>query len=122
MPYPNLEGRAYKEIDQKQFESMIECGCTILEVSHILNLDDKTISDWCERTYGGAGFSEVFSRFFDAGSQSLRHKMYQDALAGNSKLLIHISKTRLGNVERQEVSGPNREPINIIYRDAVPGE
>lgn len=101
---------------------MAECGCTILEIAHILRLDDKTISDWCERTYDGASFSEVYSRFYDAGSQSLRHKMRQLALAGDTKLLIHISKTRLGNVERQEVSGPNREPINIIYRDAVPGE
>jgi hypothetical protein len=115
-------GRPRKELKKRTFEKLCEIGCTKREVANVLDVDENTLDAWCERTYGVASFSVIYDRFYDVGCRSLRHKLNQLAIEGDVKVLIHLSKTRLGNIERQEVSGPDREPIVINYNPTFPEE
>ena len=51
--------RPRKEIDQKNFENLCALQCTKEEICGFFNVTDKTLENWCKRTYK-AGFSEVF--------------------------------------------------------------
>ncbi len=81
-------GRPQKEIDQKFFENLCKMQCTLLEIAGALDVDDKTLSKWCRKTYG-MNFSEVFSIKRQAGLVSLRRMQFK--LAETSpQMAIHL--------------------------------
>lgn len=70
-------GRPLKEIDQKQFENLCRLQCTITEICDWFEIDDKTLNDWCRRTYEDRTFSEIFSQKRGQGKISLRRTQWQ---------------------------------------------
>jgi len=90
----------YKEIDKEQFETMCGIQCTKLEICAVMKVDDKTLENWCKRTYK-KGFSEVFKEKRQKGFASLRRMQYDKALKGNTTMLIFLGKNWLGQSDKQ---------------------
>lgn len=68
--------RPLKYIDQKQFESLCGLQCTKEEICGFLEVTDKTLENWCKRTYK-KGFSEVFREKRGKGKISLRRAQFR---------------------------------------------
>lgn len=95
-----MMGRPRKEIDQTNFEKLCGLQCTKEEICGFFDVTDKTLENWCKRTYK-AGFSEVFAQKRGAGKISLRR--YQFELAKkNANMAIFLGKNYLG--QRDSVS------------------
>ncbi|WP_448507960.1 hypothetical protein [Immundisolibacter sp.] len=90
--------RPKKEIDQKQFESLCAIQCTKLEICSVFDVTDKTLEQWCKRTYQ-AGFSEVFRQKREAGKASLRRTQFQQATKSPA-MAIFLGKNYLGQKDK----------------------
>lgn len=99
-PKKGQGGRPPAVIDQEQFESLCAIDCTLEEVCAVLKVDHKTLNQWCESTYGGKTFSQVFPGFQAMGNASLRRRQFKLAMDGNVKMLIVLGQNRLGQVQR----------------------
>lgn len=97
----NVGGRPYKVIDQKMFEGMCQILCTQVEICSLLEVDTDTINTWCMRTYG-AGFSDTYKRLSATGKMSIRRMQFQEAMKGNTAMLIFLGKTILKQSEFDE--------------------
>lgn len=115
-------GRPKKEFDQKTFESLCHIQCTREEIcSFFDNCDHKTLSRWCQDTYG-EGFSPAYKRLSDGGKSSLRRMQWKSADAGNVTMQIFLGKQMLGQKDKSEVSGEGGGPITlkVVYDDGKP--
>lgn len=92
-------GRPAKEFDKELFEQLCGIMCTEEEICGIFKTTDKTLANWCQRTYG-LNFSEAHKRYSAQGKLSLRR--YQFKLAQkNAAMAIFLGKNYLG--QRDEV-------------------
>jgi hypothetical protein len=102
--------RPKKEIDQKNFESMCAYQCTQEEICAFLGVTDKTLSNWCKKTYG-LRFSEVFKQKREIGKMSLRRKQWK--LADKSaSMAIFLGKNYLG--QRDSIEYEDKDAINKL--------
>lgn len=105
MKEKNLGGRPKKQIDQKMFENMCGIQCTKDEICSILDIDEKTLTRWCQETYG-IGFSEIREKKSQVGLMSLRRTQFKLAET-NTAMAIFLGKQYLGQKDVLE------EPITI---------
>lgn len=94
--------RRPKEIDQKQFENLCAMQCTKDEICGWFGITDKTLENWCKRTYK-AGFSEVFHQKRGTGKISLRRYQWQMA-EKNASMAIWLGKQYLGQKDHVETT------------------
>ena len=92
--------RPKKEIDQKQFEQLCSMQCTEVEICAWFDVTDKTLANWCKRTYGKS-FSEVFKLKREKGHISLRRSQFKLAET-NPTMAIFLGKNYLGQKDKQE--------------------
>ena len=93
-PTGKPNGRPKKEIDKKQFENLCGLQCTITEMCCFFDVTDKTLSKWCQETYG-MSFSEVFAIKRGSGQISLRRSQMRLA-EKNATMAIWLGKQYLG--------------------------
>lgn len=93
--------RPRKEIDQKSFESLCGLQCTLEEICGFLGVTDKTLNEWCKRTYEKS-FSEVFKEKRGTGKISLRRAQFRLA-EKNANMAIWLGKQYLDQKDQQEV-------------------
>ena len=105
-------GRPRKQIDKKQFEQLCKLQCTITEVCCFFDCDDKTLSKWCNETYG-MSFSEIFRIKRGAGQLSLRRYQFQLA-EKNPTMAIWLGKQYLGQRDAVEVEHKNNEFLEAL--------
>lgn len=87
-------GRPAKDFDRELFEQLCAIMCTEEEICSIFNTTDKTLVNWCQRTYG-MNFSEAQKKYSARGKMSLRR--YQFKLAQKSAAMaIFLGKNYLG--------------------------
>lgn len=94
--------RPRKEIDQKNFESLCGLQCTKEEICGFFDVTDKTLENWCKRTYK-AGFSEVFRQKRGKGKISLRRNQFRLA-EKNANMAIWLGKQYLGQKDNIDVT------------------
>lgn len=99
----NKGGRPLKYIDQTEFEKLCALQCTRDEICGFLEVSDKTLDNWCKRTYKddeGAplGFSAVFKLKRGMGKISLRRNQFQLAKK-SAAMAIFLGKQYLGQTE-----------------------
>lgn len=100
-------GRPKKEIDRKQFESLLKLQCTLEEIAGFFSdqlngCSEDTIERWCKRTYK-ANFADVSKKCRAPGKISLRR--YQFELAKkNASMAIWLGKQYLGQKDLPEDS------------------
>ena len=94
--------RPRKEIDQKDFESLCALQCTKEEICGFFDVSDKTLENWCKRTYS-EGFSEVFKKKRGKGKISLRRIQFRLA-EKNANMAISLGKNYLGQTDKIETT------------------
>lgn len=93
-------GRPHKEINQSEFEKLCALQCSMREFLFFFDVSDKTLSDWCRRTYD-MKFSEIFALKRQKGLISLRHLQFQ--LAEKSPAMaIFLGKNLLGQSDKDD--------------------
>ena len=103
-------GRPNKEINKEQFELLCSKQCVMLEICEELDVTDKTLTNWCQRTYGKS-FSEVYSLKRQKGYTSLRKKQFEVAMSGNPTMLIWLGRNWLDQKDRREEEQTVTTPI-----------
>lgn len=99
----NLGGRPSKMelINKIQFEEMCNIQCTKDEICAIFQIDEKTLTKWCQETYN-VGFSDIYKTKSSGGKMSLRRKQFQSAENGNVTMQIWLGKQYLGQTDKVE--------------------
>lgn len=97
--------RPRKEINEKDFESLLAMQCTLEEVTaffdHKLNgCSEDTIERWCKRTYKQS-FAEISSKKRELGKISLRRAGFELAKK-NPTVHIFYAKNYLGMTDSVE--------------------
>lgn len=103
--------RPRKEIDQKQFENLCGLQCTKEEICGWFDVTDKTLENWCKRTYR-SGFSEVFRQKRGAGKISLRRSQWRLA-EKNANMAIWLGKQYLDQKDIVE-QNINTDGVKVI--------
>lgn len=107
-------GRPKKQFKKDVFERLCAMFCTEEEICRFFETTDKTLSKWCEETYG-ANFSETYKRFSADGKISLRRM--QIKLAERSPAVaIWLGKQYLG--QRDNVIIENQRQASAIEQIA----
>lgn len=102
----NNGGRPKKEIDLKMFETMCGIQCTKEEICNILDINEKTLTRWCNDTYG-IGFYDIYKKKSATGKMSLRRMQFKLA-EKNATMAIFLGKNYLGQKDNVEITD-NRE-------------
>lgn len=93
-------GRPRKKIDKNIFEELCALQCTMTEIMAVLDVSDKTLTNWCYLTYG-LSFSETFKLKRQKGLISLRRLQFKLA-EKNPAMAIFLGKNLLGQMEKDE--------------------
>jgi hypothetical protein len=95
--------RPLTEIKKEDFEKLCQIQCTKIEICGWFNCSESTIERWCKRTYS-MSFDAIYDQKRQGGCISLRRAQFQEALKGNTALLIWLGKQYLGqsDVEKAE--------------------
>lgn len=108
----NKGGRPKAKIDKDEFENLCRLQCTREEVCSWFNITDKTLDKWCHETYD-CSFSAIFAQKRGQGRVSLRRAQMQQALSGNTTMLIFLGKNYLGQSDKQEITSETEGGITI---------
>ncbi len=115
-PTGRPNGRPLKEINQKTFENLCAIQCTKSECCAVLECDDKTLEEWCRRTYG-VGFSEIFEEKREFGRVSLRRAQFRLA-EKNTAMAIFLGKNWLGQSDHVTVTDTTAiERLDAILKE-----
>lgn len=104
--------RPCAEINQEQFEKLCGLQCTKEEICGWFNVTDKTLENWCKRTYE-QGFSEIFNKKREAGKISLRRAQFRLA-EKNASMAIFLGKNYLGQKDYQEVEVTDSKVDSVV--------
>lgn len=107
--------RPLKEIDKNEFEKLCGLQCTKEEICAFFDLTDKTLENWCKRTYK-AGFSEVFRQKRGLGKISLRRAQFKLAKK-NASMAIFLGKQYLGQRDQPDTDVGRKNENNLL--DAI---
>lgn len=112
-------GRPRIEIDKKNFEYLVSCGCTLKMIAgyFALNLgscSEDTIERWCKREYGRT-FAEVCHLRKEGGKCKVLMKQMDIALAGSEKMLIWLGKVMCGQSETRSSLSSDEEKQSRLY-------
>lgn len=106
--------RPLKEIDKKQFENLCGLQCTKEEICAFFELTDKTLENWCKRTYN-KGFSEVFREKRGIGKISLRRSQFELAKK-NAAMAIWLGKQYLNQKDQVQVEVKNENNLLDVIK------
>jgi len=107
---PKVTGRPRKEIDWVQLDEMCLLHCTLMEISSLLRMDEKTIRLRVKERFG-IPFSEYYRDKSAEGKKSLRRAMWHNALKRhNSGMQIHLHNKHLDPIETDQLgnAGPDK--------------
>jgi len=87
-----ITGRKLKPIDEAQVREMAMYQCTLEEMSSNLGCHRETLS---------LRFSDIIKEGWEYGKKSLRRRMYEKAMTGDTGMLVWLSKQYLGFRDKQ---------------------
>lgn len=93
--------RPRKDINQNEFEKLCALQCTEAEICAWFDIDDKTLTRWCERVYKKS-FSEIFNIKRGHGKISLRRSQWKQAET-NPTMAIWLGKQYLGQRDNKDI-------------------
>lgn len=108
-PYPSLyqeSGRPLVKINWDEIDAMIIAGSPVIEISDLLGIDPSTFYKRVIKDKG-VDFSTYHREKKTKGDALLRLAQFKKAIGktkeGDTQLLIHLGKHRLGQVDKTEV-------------------
>jgi hypothetical protein len=105
-------GRPKIKIDWKELDKLCHIQCTRREVSEWFGCSEDTIDRACLEKHGVA-FAAYHEQKKGAGKVSLRRKQFNKAMSGHPTMLIWLGKQYLDQKEKQELSGPDGDAIQV---------
>lgn len=110
-------GRPKIEIDFAEMEKLCAYQASREEIAAWFNISTDTLETRVKDEYGVI-FSEFFARFKGVGKLSLRRKQFQEAMKGNTTLLVHLGKNHLDQFDRQKVESDNtNKNVELSYEE-----
>lgn len=94
---PEKVGVANREFDKVSFENLCAINCTVDEIEAVLHTDQRTLDNWCMRTYNQC-FSTVYKEYCKCGHASFRRDQMKLAKT-NASVNIWVGKTMLKQQE-----------------------
>lgn len=98
----NKGGRPKYEIDYETLDDLCKIMCTGEEIASILNIDYDTLNKRLKEEKHG-GFSDYYKKMSAKGKKSLRRVQYEQALDGNTTMMVWLGKQYLDQKDKQEV-------------------
>lgn len=115
--------RPRKEIDKKDFESLLAIQCTQEEIKSFIEaktgetISIDTIERWCKRTYKKS-FAEISAEKKAVGKIGLRRAGFELAKK-NPAVHIFYCKNYLGMTDKQEVVQETKLAVTDNFLDAL---
>jgi hypothetical protein len=97
-------GRPKIVIDYALAEKLAFIQCTVLEIAHMLNVNEKTLLK-------NKQFMELHKKGQENGKSSLRRLQWKSAEAGNVTAQIWLGKQYLGQRDKSELTGKDGQPL-----------
>ena len=100
-----MSGRPKKEIDKKDFESLLAIQCTLREVAAFFDAklsgcSEDTVQRWCKKTYG-ENFAAVAAKKYAVGRIGLRRIQFRLA-EKSAAMAIFLGKNLLGQSDKDD--------------------
>lgn len=108
-------GRPKKQIDKGMFEKLCEFQCTEMEICSWFDIDDKTLTRWCNETYGKS-FSEIFKLKRGKGQISLRRTQWQLA-EKNPSMAIFLGKQYLNQRDNPDIIVADMSKVDELLKE-----
>jgi len=118
-PGPKSGKTALKKLSKVQFEKLCQIQCTEEEISDWFGIEIGTLNRWCQRTYEGRTFEEVFEIKKGVGRVSLRRAQWRMAMK-NVPMAIFLGKNILGQTDRQQVETIDKTAVVDEVKDIDP--
>jgi IS30 family transposase len=108
------------EINWEVVDQLLEKQCTEREIASALKICPDTLLRGCKRERKMT-FEQYAHEKRPAGQASLRSLLWRLAMAGDSKVAIHLSKHYLGMVDKIEQKIDSNQPVifEIIGLDSI---
>lgn len=115
--YPT-SGRPVKEIDWEKLDSYLLSGSTRQRIAFAFGMTDESLANKIKAKYGMT-FTEYSSKKYAEGEYLIEASQFQKALKnsapGNTQMLIHLGKVRLG--QKDSVPEVNQSAPNDVIND-----
>ena len=95
-------GRPPKSLDWEVVKNLCTTHHTQAEIAAILNVDINTLKSRCMAD-NSITFSQFYRKYLQVGKSSIRKKVWEEALGGNTTVLMHQARHILGQWDKQEV-------------------
>ncbi len=90
--------RPKKEIDWSKVDELMEVGSPAAEISDQFDINPNTFYERFKEHYG-YNFQDYRMKFHSVGKANLRRSQYENALEGNTQMLILLGKLWLGQID-----------------------
>jgi hypothetical protein len=111
--------RPRKELNWIELDKLCLIHATRKEISDWFECSEDTIDRRCQEEFG-ISFAAYYDQKSVNGKMSLRRKQYEQAMCGNTTMLLWLGKQYLGQKDKQEVSTDPQSPIQQITLNYVP--
>lgn len=109
--------RPKKELNWNELDKLCAIHATKKEIADWFECSEDTIERRCHEEFG-VGFAVYYDQKSVNGKMSLRRKQHEQALEGNTTMLLWLGKQYLGQSDRTEVKQEITEhKINLSYKD-----
>lgn len=106
-------GRPLTPIDWDVVGEWLMKGCSGVQVAAVIGVHHETLYDRCVAEHG-VYFSEYSVKFRSKGDALLHGAQFDNALKGNTTLLVHLGKHRLGQDEKDAQDKKQSELQQIL--------
>lgn len=97
---------------EKQVEQLAAINCSWQEIANVLGMGEKTVR---------RRFDQAHKKGVSVGHVSLKRKMWEHAMGGNTTMMIWLSKQMLGYTdkveERSKVDHTEKQIIQVRWAD-----
>ena len=111
-----VTGRPRKEINWDILNTALQYGGSLVDLSELLDMSEDTIQRRIKEEYD-MGFSEYRNKKMGRVRMKLRQKQYEEAMRGNTTLLIWLGKQWLGQTDKQENKIETEVKIEVTEKD-----
>lgn len=105
-------------INKDKFRGLCRCDLTAEDLCLIFGVNSDTLQTWIEENYEGKSFSEV-KKVFDSEDFNYLNDLLIQRAAQSDKVLLHLSKSKLKNIETQKLEHSGAMSINIDIAEAT---
>jgi hypothetical protein len=107
------------QIDWEQFDKLCYIQCSLLEIAAFFECSEDTIENKVKQTHG-IKFSDYSKQKRGKGKISLRRKQFDQAMHGNTTLLIWLGKQYLEQSDKQEskIEQQQTGEVKIVWQSA----